>query len=188
MKIKISLSAILTFAALLLSRRLGAAVCVFFAATIHEVGHIVAAKLLGVGLKSLSFDPLGARITTTGNLVSYKDEALLALAGPLFNLFSLAFSIPLSLIAGGTVGYYLTIFSYASACLALLNLLPIETFDGGRIFQCFIHSYKALRFCSFFCLFAIFCASLYLLLRAGGALSVFVFSASLFTRLFVVQK
>ena len=185
MKIKISFSAILTLAALLLFGRISDVICVLSAAAIHETGHIVAAKLLGVSFSSLCLDPLGARLNTTEQLVSYKREALLALGGPLANIISLAFSAPLAVLTGSE---FLIVFSYASAGLALLNLLPIETFDGGRIFYCITRSYRFSRIVSFLCLFAIFCASLYLLLRTGGALSVFIFSTSLFVRLFVVQK
>ena len=185
MKIKTSLSAILMLAAFFIFGQVTEAICVILAAALHEAGHIFAARRLGIGLRSISFDPLGARINTSDRLISYRKEALLALGGPLANILSLGFSVPLALLSGSK---FFIVFSYASAGLALINLLPIDTFDGGRIFYCVTRSYKILRILSFFCLFSIFCVSLYLLLRTGGALSVFIFSTSLFVRLFVVQK
>jgi membrane-associated protease RseP (regulator of RpoE activity) len=74
-----------------------------------------------------------------------------------------------------------------------MNLLPIRTFDGGRMLGALLGkvwgeevSEAVLRGCSFICLFLIWAASVYFLLRVGDGLSLFCFSMSLFSRFFAV--
>ena len=58
------------------------------AAVIHECGHLFAARLLKIELRSLDIGPLGATIRTRGSLISYGCEWLLCAAGPAANLAS----------------------------------------------------------------------------------------------------
>ena len=51
------------------------------AAVIHECGHLFAARLLKIELRSLDIGPLGATIRTRGSLISYGCEWLLCAAG-----------------------------------------------------------------------------------------------------------
>jgi membrane-associated protease RseP (regulator of RpoE activity) len=76
--------------------------------------------------------------------------------------------------------------------LGILNLLPIREFDGGRILGallCRVGSQRAaqktVNALSFFCVFTLWSFSVYLLLRFAASLSLFVFSISLFFKLFI---
>ncbi|MBE6600113.1 MAG: hypothetical protein E7640_02750 [Ruminococcaceae bacterium] len=160
------------------------------AATIHELGHIIAAKARNIELSSLSLDLLGARIGTGTRLNSYFDEIVLCAAGPLTNFFfgaAVLFS-PLR------TNEYTMFFAASSIALGALNLLPIKTFDGGRILTCLLArilgiyiSEKIVFALSFVCCFALWCFSVYLLMRVGASLSLFVFSVSLFARIFISE-
>lgn len=150
---------------------------------LHETGHILAALIYQNGFKGLILQSGGLRLN--GNLAysSYSSEALIAFAGPFFNLISaLAFT---SAVDGCAV-----YFRQVSVALALLNLLPIRDFDGGRI----LHSISAAIFfpercekiCdifSFFALFFIWSISVYVLLKTGKNISSFLFSAIIFFKI-----
>ncbi len=168
-----------------------------FAAALHELGHIAAAKARGIRLESLSLDLLGARLTTGTRLCSYRDEIILCAAGPFVNLFFSSASLLLANFIfkqDPVVFEYLSFFAASSAALGFLNLLPIKSFDGGRILLCLLCrpfgiyiSEKIIELLSFLCCFALWGFSVYLLMRAGISLSLFVFSVSLFSRIFISQ-
>ncbi len=168
-----------------------------FAAALHELGHIFAAKAANIHLESLSLDLLGARITTKAALCSYRDEIILCAAGPLTNFVFcvLAIIIRNIFLSPATQTWeFFSFFAVSSAALGILNLLPIESFDGGRIVYCIFgavwgmaSAVKILKGLSFVSCFLLWSFSVYLLMRAGSSLSLFVFSVSLFSRLFIFQ-
>ena len=159
----------------------------FSAAAIHELGHIAAARLLSIDLTHMKIDVLGARLGTSGNLCSYPALVMLCLAGPLVNLACFALTLPF-------FGYAscLEEFGLASLSLGLLNLIPIHGFDGGRIVHGILSSFlpvavvervcSILGFCSLLCMWML---SVWLILRTGTSLTLFVFSCYLFCMLFV---
>lgn len=155
---------------------------------IHEAGHLLAARLLHKRPSGAIADTVGIRLLFRGAPLSYGKEIFLCAAGPAANLLSLLLALP----AKGNSGRF---FLSVSAALAILNLLPIEGFDGGRILQntlsLFLPPALTDRLCdlfSFLFLFMLWCASVYLLLRTGSELSLFFFSAALFFRIFLQKK
>lgn len=159
---------------------------------IHEAGHLCVARLCGVCCRGFALTPFEARIHLAG-AISYEKEILICLGGPLFNLGSAAFG---QWLAGGSLlTSPLTYFAGVSVALALLNLLPVASLDGGRILYCVLSriglhlfalpTVKILSFLSLFCLWS---ASVYTLLRHGGNLSLFLFSVTLFCRVFAATK
>ncbi len=101
-----------------------------FAAVIHELGHLIFAlafteKKAGAPIPNI----FGFRINI-GNL-SYREELLVSLGGPLVNLL---FGIPLLLLsAKGEFSLYLQTFGVINTVTAVSNLFVIESFDGYRI-------------------------------------------------------
>ncbi len=190
-KLRVGFSVIAMLGATLLGGRIPQFFAAMTAAALHEFGHIAAARLLGIRLSGLSLDLLGARLDTGKALISYGDELRLAAAGPFVNLICFIAVYPLTLTFPSR---FVNTFVAASAGLCLLNLLPIESFDGGRIVSCLIsmtidadHARRILRVLSFFCIFTLWSASVYLLLKTATSLSLFVFSAALFVRIFVSE-
>lgn len=156
------------------------------AAGLHELGHIAAAKLLKINLLQLKLDVLGARLVTSGRLCSYPALVLLCLCGPLVNFICFGLTLPAI-----ETGSFVREFCLSSLSLGMLNLIPIEGFDGGRIlhgFFCLLFPLdkadQACKFISFSCLFCMWGFSVWLLLRIGSSLTLFVFSCSLFAMLF----
>ena len=193
-KIKVSFPALLMFITPMLFGRVNITLAVILSAVLHEAGHILASAYLGIELSSLSLDILGARLSTTGKLISYKQEILLCLAGPMMNFITFAILFPL-IFKGYIVSEFAECTLVSSAILGCVNMLPICSFDGGRVVSCLFSSLLPLRASNFisnalslFCVFCLWCISVYLLVRAGSTLTLFVFSLSVFTRTAISEE
>ena len=157
------------------------------AASVHELGHIVAGKALCINLSHMRLDILGARLTTTGRLCSYPALVGLCIAGPLSNILCFALLHPLI-----DTSEWVQEFCMASISLGIINLIPIRGFDGGRILHGLLSLAlpvsaveKISSILGFFSLLCIWLLSVWLLLRTGTSLTLFVFSCCLFAMLFV---
>lgn len=160
-------------------------------AVLHESGHMLAAVLLGIPLRSLDIGTFGASLRVRGSLISYPKEFLLCAAGPAMNFISAAAAV----IFSEYRGYYTEcgeFFIAVSVMLGLLNLIPAEGFDGGRMLAVVTSalfgprvSARFLTVTTFSSIVFLWMLSVYLLIRYGTSLSLFVFTVSLFYRLFV---
>ena len=159
------------------------------AVVLHEVGHWGAIKLCRIPLGGFHFGAYEARLVLCGTL-SYKKELLICLAGPMVNFLSVLASAPLgaTLLGEGDLSFFASV----SAALGLLNLLPVGDLDGGRILSCVLDwligpivAVPICEICSFLSLFCLWTISVFALLRTGGSLSLFLFSSTLFLRIFL---
>ena len=160
-------------------------------AVLHESGHMIAAVLLGIPLRSLDIGTFGASLKVRGSLISYPKEFLLCAAGPAMNLLSAVTAVAFS----EHRGYYSECgegFIAVSLMLGVLNLIPAEGFDGGRMLSVVTSSLfgpraaaRLLTVTTFSSIVLLWMVSVYLLIRYGTSLSLFVFTVSLFYRLFV---
>ena len=172
----------------------GMALTSLLAAVIHEGGHLFAAKRLKIPLRSLDIGPLGATIRVRGGLISYGKEFLLCAAGPAANFLSAGAVFILYRLS--LCGEKFTVdFCTVSMMLGILNLLPVESFDGGRILCCAVGVFfgpaaacSALRVFSFISVTGLWMLSVYLLLRFGCSLSLFIFTLSLFYRIYIHEE
>ena len=164
----------------------GLAAMSLLAAALHEVGHLAAARFLKIPIGCMRLDLLGARIDVKGRILSYGEEWLLCASGP---LSSLAFSLVGSFF--WSHGALAIAFSCASLLLGLLNLLPIQTFDGGRMLECALLSFTTpqktgsiLRGCTFLFLWLLWAFSAYLMIKIADGISLFFFTITLLARFF----
>ena len=153
---------------------------------IHEFGHWLFAKLFNVKLKSFELSPLGARIETAHE-ISYKEEFFLALGGPLLGFISFAVVLPFAHQSNGAL-----MFVVISLCINIFNLLPISTFDGGRILKCLALSVFSLKIAqkiiaitSFLTAFSLWLLSVYMLIKIGAGLSMLIFCSIFFAKRFI---
>lgn len=100
---------------------------------VHEYGHIWAMKRCGLKTKGIYFIPfIGAAAVTDEMFKSRRDEAYIAIMGPIFGL---------ALCGVALIAYMVTqnaLFAAAAGWMAMLNLfnlLPINPLDGGRIMK-----------------------------------------------------
>ena len=187
MKIRITPGALLLLCVMLFTRDL-LFPATMLAATWHECGHLLAARLLGVRLRLLELDIPGARLFPAGPLPSYAAEGWLAAAGP-------AASFLLALLIYPLNGSFFAALLAATLSLGFFNLLPVSGFDGGRVLCAILTPLlgeragaRVLRVGSYLSLFFLFSLSAALLLRYGENLSLTVLCASLFSRIFLFEE
>ena len=109
---------------------LSVSILTLISALVHEWGHILFASLVKRGDISLPRATLLGLKIDTGRLLSYKEEVMTALGGPLINLVIFVLTLP---FFGGSE--YIFTFGIINLFTALTNLLPIRGYDGERIIR-----------------------------------------------------
>jgi len=115
----------------LMTQSLAVAVGFLLLLFIHEMGHYLACQYKGIPATLPVFTPFGAMIMLDPRDVkSARDEAFMAIAGPLAGGIASLIVLALSAVLGSrelyTIGYW-------SVLLNLFNLVPLAPLDGGRI-------------------------------------------------------
>lgn len=114
--------------------------CLIFA-LIHELGHVLVARLLGYKLLKFKIMPLGFSIVIQTNIEDYNKKInkgnmyvlknlTISIAGPITNiiLFIIALFLPIELMLKEKI-------IYINALIAIFNLIPMYPLDGSRIIQ-----------------------------------------------------
>lgn len=106
-------------------------IIISFLIIVHELGHFISAKILGVEVEKIIIYPLGgiSKFKMSLNISLFK-EFIILISGPIFQFiayFILIFIMP---------DYYETITLYHYSIL-VFNLLPIYPFDGGKLINLF---------------------------------------------------
>lgn len=207
MKIKFNFGAILLLLSLILSNDLNYTGIYILCAAVHELGHLAAAKILKIKIRELSFDIAGAKIVPACQINSYRSEFFLCGAGPIASILLFGISSNLLKIRGAEIDipYLYTlmnegivsinsvlIFSCIFSLLqATVNLIPISSFDGGRMLNAIITYFRGEKtgetvseIITFVFALILWMASVYLLIKAGQGLSLFSFSLCMFLKIF----
>ncbi|MBE7004551.1 MAG: hypothetical protein E7425_09780 [Ruminococcaceae bacterium] len=119
----------LTLAAALLVGGAEVAAAVLLAASMHELGHLLALRLLGASVEGLRLGGFGAEIRARTHRLSYFRELLAVLAGPAVNLLAAPLIASYAVRHGWDWG---CLFAGAHVVLGVYNLLPIPPLDGAR--------------------------------------------------------
>ena len=127
----------------------------FTAVLLHELAHARCASKLGYVLNEFRLMPYGAALIGEFEDADWRDECLIAAAGPLLNVILLIFCIALWWIEPKTY-FFTENFAYACLSIAAVNLLPVYPLDGGRIVLALLSrkhnrvaAYKKLRICGY---------------------------------------
>lgn len=110
----------------------------FVAALIHELGHIVTLYLCGAHIYGVTVLPFGAVIRSDAERLSYKREALCALAGPLAGF---AAALVSGLLCAILHDRYSLFFCACNLTLSGINLIPVQSLDGWRVVRALLYEY-----------------------------------------------
>ena len=100
---------------------------------VHEIGHVVALKKLGIAASAPMFIPgFGAVVRMEQYPIDVDEEAAVGLAGPRWGL---GVSLVVYALAWLTHSKMLGAIAHVSAWINLFNLVPIPPLDGGRGFR-----------------------------------------------------
>lgn len=116
---------------------------VFVCVTLHELGHVAAARWFGVRVPRILLLPIGGMAEMESIPRRPREEIIIALAGPAVNYAIIGILMifvrfpedwnPLYLeLSVGGLGRYLVI---ANLIMGVFNLLPAFPMDGGRVFR-----------------------------------------------------
>lgn len=148
------------------------AVTTLIAAFIHECGHFFAFLLRNRSSRGFYSALSGLRIKMSE--VSYGDEFLIYLCGPLSNIISALLSLLL------LPGDYASLLAAVNLATAFSNLMPAEGYDGYGMLRCLIkhrgmtyRSYSILEWISFFTSMLFVLLSLYLMNKIGEGYWIF---------------
>ena len=163
------------------------------AVLLHEIGHMLCAKLLKIKIKSFELSLFGGRIKTQKE-PSYVDELIFALGGPLAGFVGFAFTYKIAL-NNLTIPFcqsFLFPFSILSLCLSVFNLIPLTSLDGGRILKCSLcllfsldTADRILRITSFLTLLSLWLLSVYMMLKIANGVPMFIFCLIFFAKCFI---
>lgn len=134
LRLRVNLFALPALALLLWLEGTLPAALLLFAALLHELGHVAALCMYHVPVRRVDLEPMGARIIYDDALCPLPASAWIAFAGAGVNLLACA-TLSMLLAVGLFAAHRLPLlfFALANGFLALLNLLPWESLDGGRL-------------------------------------------------------
>lgn len=172
----IGYEAVAAMTAVLLLDRGNRVMCCFLAALLHELGHIVMMLLSGVGISGIRLRLFDVLIMAD-EPESFGADVLITLGGVfsniIFALLFLPFSVKLSV---------------PNLALAVFNILPIMSLDGGHLlYICMAKRFgpracrNALRLTTFVFVLPLMTAGLYILFNSGYNYSLLAISLYLFT-------
>ncbi len=113
----------------MLTQSLPMAIGIIILVFIHEMGHFFAARMKGLWVEMPVFTPLGASVQL-GSAANAKDEAFVSLAGPLVGGVASLIVMALGPIIGSNLLFQLGTWG---VIINLMNLIPLEPLDGGKI-------------------------------------------------------
>lgn len=111
---------------------------VFTIVVLHELGHALTARRLGIPTRDILLTPIGGIATLTRMPSRPRDEMLITAAGPAVNVVLAALAWPLTLVTTGLLGFVVSTFLLYNVVLAAFNLIPAFPMDGGRLLRAFL--------------------------------------------------
>ena len=98
---------------------------------LHEIAHIITLRILHARVRTLKMGAVGIGLNTSQ--LSYSDELLVALAGPVTSFFLFCVFLPFF-----SKSPLLLFCAFSNLLIFLLNILPVYPLDGGRVLYCIL--------------------------------------------------
>lgn len=145
MRFRIDLKIFLFLIIFYLTKQIHIYALIMIFALIHELGHLLAGILCGMKPEKLEIKPYGVSVSFKlfpkdynikigqGNKLEIK-KIIVALAGPLTNLFIIIVSLNLPIEI-----FTKLMIIYSNILITIFNLIPIYPLDGGRIVKSILH-------------------------------------------------
>jgi len=113
-------------------------VTLFALVFVHELGHVAAARAFGWTIREVKLLPFGgvAEVEEAGGMPT-REEALVALAGPLQNVWMAAVAWAIGHLNGWDSSWSTELVK-ANLLILGFNLIPISPLDGGKLLQCML--------------------------------------------------
>ena len=170
---------------LLFSRDSFRSIAVLTSVLVHELAHFTAMKMCGGRVESIRVTAFGINLGLSSPK-TYVEEVFVAAAGPISS-FAYAW---IGQVRGGAYGTEVFIFSLL---LGLINMIPIASFDGSRIFKATVAclfgvsaAEKAANAASTCFLLVIWVMAIYILFYSGANFALLMFCTYIF--IFTVIK
>lgn len=117
------------FLYLIISGNISVYSLIFISLLIHEAGHLIAAKVMGMKVRSCTIMPYGGELVIPGRHTSRRKKRIyLALGGPAATVLILLVALLIPFPFPGD-----DMFIRIQVFLLALNLLPILPLDGGHV-------------------------------------------------------
>lgn len=104
----------------------------FSSVILHELGHALVARRLGVGVSGIELHFFGGVAKLESQPKSNKDEIAIAAAGPAVSFVLAGFGFVLHLATGL---FFFELLALVNIVIAVFNLIPALPMDGGRILR-----------------------------------------------------
>jgi stage IV sporulation protein FB len=131
---------------------------------IHELSHILCCELLGYPVREFSLNPISGCLKIDPSfLMNPNAELLIAGAGPIVNLLMVGGVLYLRFL--GVHNIFLASWLQINLLIGIINLIPVNPLDGGRIFHAWLSKYTGLKNAySFIKNWTVICGVLFLVL------------------------
>ena len=191
-KVKFDITSVFLFLFFLLFDSITYPFIILLSVLLLECAHLLAAKVLKVPVKCIKIGMFGARIELDWLCRSYKAELLIDLSGPLVNMMlGLSGIMALQMYWDSSVLFFVL----TNLSLAIFNLMPIRSLDGGRILYSLLciffdvgTSESILVFVSFWLLVFLWGASVFLFFSSGADIYLALLSVYMFFRLIINRE
>ena len=148
---------------------------------IHETGHLIIFTIFGYKPSELAFEVTGIRLSKPTTSLSYAKEILAQLAGSITN-----FIVFFALIGTTNSISKMSLFCVTNLIVGIFNLLPLKSFDGGKLLEIFSLKIFSLRttaiictIADYMCLFIMLVGSIIAFFSKGQSFTLLVLSAYL---------
>ncbi len=124
--------------------------CLFIFVIMHEYGHALAAKKYGIRTRDIIISPIGGVARLESMPENPRHELVVAIAGPMVNVFCFSVLFILQLLLGGKLlptvsdlnlsasgSDFIHLLMLINGTLVVFNMIPAFPMDGGRVLRAF---------------------------------------------------